>query len=137
MHNTWRFAPSLHAGVPPLFGLRDCDDLAVATGHATRRRPDPAGYSAALILTLTGIAWGAALLIFAGLALINLRRQVSSGGGGSGQTGARNATADHDEVKGAFFEGPEERHTVAKIEVARPQGRVVVGHLKYHTLISI
>ena len=35
----------------------------------------------ALILTLTGIAWGVTLLIFAGLALVNLRRQVSSGGG--------------------------------------------------------
>ena len=51
------------------------------------------------IVTLTGIAWGvvlfgeshspwvwgAAALIFAGLALVNLRRQFSSGGGGSGR----------------------------------------------------
>ncbi len=50
------------------------------------------------IVTLTGIAWGvllfgeshspwvwgAALLIFAGLALVNLRRNASSGGGGRG-----------------------------------------------------
>ncbi len=51
------------------------------------------------IVTLTGIAWGvllfgeshspwvwgAALLIFAGLALVNLRRNASSGGGGQGR----------------------------------------------------
>jgi drug/metabolite transporter (DMT)-like permease len=56
------------------------------------------------IVTLTGIAWGvvlfgehhspwvwgAAILIFTGLALVNLRRNASSGGGGSGRRAGPN-----------------------------------------------
>jgi drug/metabolite transporter (DMT)-like permease len=55
-------------------------------------------------VTLTGIAWGvvlfgehhspwvwgAAILIFTGLALVNLRRNASSGGGGSGRRAGPN-----------------------------------------------